>query len=583
MANYKTTVKNDNPVSFHTFDLDKQLLHDSVIIDEIGNKNPMNLFGLNYEIEYISLNPLEPSEQYSILFARNQKLLDVWSPVWGTIQHSVDYALEEWSIEFFLDIDYAGIIRDYGEVGYRQNITTPIINKGSAINIYVQDGYYVSPGDQIYCKILNNSQSVSLLHSANNPVFGKTIHVVATYKTSQIDVNEYQNELTLYVNGQLVGTSKANFFDSLPVMIDSTEWMFGGAGAVSDPVSEYPTQFTAIDQLAIYNYPLTSEQVSYHYKKTKTYSQIVEFDNPTHYWRMNDVTELNNTMVATIGYDGGYYGSYLKNEPAMDNVLDAHSVNFWGGGTAIVSNTNSYGNYNQMMNTNADYSVEFWFNTGQNTKGVLFSCIEELYNYRGVIIYCNTLDSIEHKGLIEVRESEYVITSELGSNYTDNKWHYLVAKRSGSSLILNIDGNEVARNDAVPVKGTGGDPSQVHLMGLAGGDLPVVGNMCECALYARALQDIQINSKYHFSTRHKIFGYTLLEGQGISALVRFYDNITGEKIGEITSKSDGEYTFYTYSNKKLDIVALLPDNVTTRYRIHAPVIPALYDDPHDTI
>jgi len=27
-------------------------------------------------------------------------------------------------------------------------------------------------------------------------------------------------------------------------------------------------------------------------------------------------------------------------------------------------------------------------------------------------------------------------------------------------------------------------------------------------------------------------------------------------------------------------VALLPENKTTRYRIHAPIQPAEYDDPH---
>ena len=47
MASYKQTIFNDNPVSFHTFDLDSQLFHDRKIIDEQGNINPMQLYGDN--------------------------------------------------------------------------------------------------------------------------------------------------------------------------------------------------------------------------------------------------------------------------------------------------------------------------------------------------------------------------------------------------------------------------------------------------------------------------------------------------------------------------------------------------------
>lgn len=584
MANYKASVLNDNPVSFHTFDLDSQVLHESSIIDEIGNVNPMTMFGSNYELEYTSLNPLETTDQNSILFARNGKYLDDWVPVWGVIPHTVDYNLSEWTIEFILDIDYAGAIRNSGEPGYYKDIQTPIINKGSAIHIYVLDSYYYSSTkDGIYCKILGDSRSVQLIDSARHPVFNQPIHVVCTYKVDQIDVNQYETVLKMYVNGRNVGTSTATHYDSPPNMLTGSEWLVCGDHGMDNELTDYPTQFTALDQLAIYNYPFTDEQVSNHYRKTKTYKDMMVLDYPSHYWRLNDTTELNTTMVATKGYSGNYYGSYLKNEPAMDNVLDAHSVKFWNNGTSIISKKDDYWkDYNQMINTNANYTVEFWFRTEQPTKGALFSCLEDLYKYRGVVVYINSYFGQEQHGVIEIQEGLYNIQTPLDYNYSDDKWHHFVLRRSGSTLIVNIDGEEVGRASEVPVTGTTGDPAQVHLMDVQGGQLPVEGWMSEVAMYTEALQTMQINSRYHFSTRHKVFGYTLLEGQGISSEVRFYDNITGELVGDINSQSDGEYTFYTYSNKRLDIVALLPENVTTRYRIHAPITPGLYEDPHDT-
>ena len=100
-------------------------------------------------------------------------------------------------------------------------------------------------------------------------------------------------------------------------------------------------------------------------------------------------------------------------------------------------------------------------------------------------------------------------------------------------------------------------------------------------MYDYALSADQLNGRFHFASRHKIFGYTLLEGQPVPATVRFYDTLTGEKLYELTSDANtGEYTYYTYSDRTIDIVALLPENNTTRYRVHGPIKPAEYSDSH---
>ena len=584
MSGYKNAVIFDAPISFHTFDFDSNEYSNGNINDEIGsNEHPMTMFGVNYELEYFSLNPIEISNQYSMLLARNDKYDGIWSNVYGYVLHNHEYNMEQWSVEFIIDKAYAGSIRNYGEPGYYQNIYTPLVKKGTAINIYMLDSYYnSSTQDGIYAKILGDTRSVSHIHSTRHPIFATPSHVVVTYKTEQIDTNLYSSTLSLYVNGRLASQNYQEYEDNPPYMIDASTWYICGKGGLyTNPVTDYPTEFTAFDQLALYDYPLTEEQISTHYKKTKTYEDMLVLDYPNHYWHLNDTSLINNKMIATKGYEGGYYGSHNKDAEGVPTVFASKSIEFLGGGTGIVSNVNSYGNYNQMLNVNADYSVEFWFKTAQNEMGVLFSCTEELYRYGGVTIFANAEDGIETTGRIQFNETtEHSLSTPIEFNFTDNEWHHVCARRKGTTLDLVVDGSVLATKEANLIGYTERDPSQVHLMSVDPGVLNVTGLMSEVAMYSEAIQDMQINSRYHFTTRSKIFGYTLLEGNGVSAVVRFYDDITGEKVGETKSNVTGEYTFYSYTNKKLDIVALLPDNITTRYRIHAPVVPSEYDDSH---
>lgn len=573
MSGYKNTVKNDNPVSFHTFDLDSQALHINQIIDEVNsNGNPMYTSGSNYRLEYISQNPLETSNQASILFAENGKLDGAWSPVWCNIPHSSDYNLDQWSIEFIIDKDYAGTIRNSGEPGYGQNIKTPIINKGSAINIYMREYYYYGYRD-IVVSLFGGTRILTARQSIRHPFFELASHIAVTYDVKQTDVNVYNTSASIYINGRLFTTDSIDHNDFPPNIVSGDTWLIMGDGG-NNPVTDYVTEHTAFDQLAIYGYPLTEEQISNHYRKTKTYADLIKLDYPSHYWRMDDNTILNDTMVAEVGRSATYYDSIVKHQDAMDQIIDAYSTHFVRG-TAITGS-----NLPAMMNTNEDYTIEFWFSIAQNQRGMIFSCHEDINKYRGVTIKCNSKDDVEAKGIIQVNESsEYVLHTPDNINFTDGKWHHFVFRRKGTELILYIDG-EVQDTLTGNTLGVNSTPSQLHLMSLDPSILYTNGYLSEIAMYTEALQDMQINSRIHFSTRSKIFGYTLLEGQGVSAVVRFYDDITGELIGETKSDNTGEYKFYTYSNKKMDVVALLPDNITTRYRIHAPVVPSEYDDPH---
>jgi len=577
MAGYKTTVKNDVPVSFHTFDLDSDIGHGGQIIDEMNsNKNPMFTVGDNYSLEYMSLNPIETSDQHSIRVAEVSEPNGDYSPIYANIPHNSDYNMEEFSIEFIAKKKQPSRSAN-GSAWRYQHIYSPLVKKGSKIYIYYNDLY--NQTDTLKATI--GGLTVTHNESTSWPRRNVVNHYVLTYGTEQVDVNEYKITLRMYLNGRNISTSSANYFDSPPNVITGEQWFLFGDGG-NDPLTDYTTEDLQFDQFAIYNYVLTNEQVSNHYRKTKTYRELIKTDKPTYYWRFNDTSLLNDTIYNVVGgINGTYYNSHVKGDPGPEYIKDSMSTYFNNGGAGYFFNDGgNYNNYVPMLYTNGSYSVEFWFQIDQNHKGLIFTSHEDKPNNRGVTVYANSKFENETTGVIQCNETiKYQLHSPDGENYTDGKWHHLVFKRSGTTLYMNIDGERVDEMIA-PLLGTNGDPGGIHVMSLDPYVLTTDGSLSELAIYQYAIQDMQINSHYHFSTRHKIFGFTLLEGQGVPSKVRFYDNITGELIGETISDTTGEYTFYTYSNKKLDIVALLPDNITTRYRIHAPIVPAEFDDPH---
>lgn len=586
MANYKNTVFNDLPTSFWTFDYDTtaNALENNVLLDEISDNN-MIIFGPNYSLEHRSLNDVEVNDQWSMRVAENQKWMGDWSPTYFSVADSPDYiGLSSFSFEFFFQKSPAGIIRNSGEPGQYQDIYSPLINKGTLYEIRTVDKY--SGTDYIEFKMFNGARSIKAYENSLTPLWNNINHCVVTYNVELVDIQEYQATMTMYINGRWVAGATQTYYDSVPSLNDINPITFAGTGnPVDAPLTSYQTELLKLDQISFYDYALTSEQVSYHYKKTQRYNELILADVPTYYWRMNELSSLsNNYMYASAGdITGRYYDGYLNDQDGPDQLKDSRSTAFLNGGSASATYYSSGLYPRKLINIGENYTVEFWFKVAiTNTRGALFSCYEEIPDWKGLNIYINSQDGVLSSGTIEVSESKDRSIHASGS-WSDDEWHHLAVVRSGNNLKIRIDGNNIT-SEELPAFSANGVPSQIHLMGAGPDNLYVTGQMCEVAMYTHALQDLQLNSRYHFATRHKIFGYTLLEGNPVSAKVRFYDTITGEKVSELTSNyADGSYTYYPFSDRNIDIVALLPENDTTRYRVHGPIRPADYSDPHDTI
>lgn len=589
MAGLKQSILNDQPISFWTFDFDQNLVNGDVIIDEIGNANPMicqnDVNGANYELETQSLNDLEHADQYALAVAANQKVGGFWLNQFFEVVHTTAYDfpdLGQLSVEFMYYKDLADNIRDLGEPGYRGNIVTPLINKGSVINISIVDVW--SGTDYLSVSILGRTVNIT---TSQYPVFGKNNHVVATYRVDQTDVNEYESTVEVWLNGRLWGSSVEQHVDTVPVTSTSASWLFAGDGGI-DARTDYATELLKLDQIAVYQYALTTEQIANHYRKTKQYDAMIEDDYPQRYWRLNEIHNPSDlSLSATVGgIDGFYYGAVNRYDVGPERLINVNAPYFQVGGLAHIDNYSS-SQFSPVITTTGSFTLEFWFKSRSNNRGMLFDCSQETPpRWDGLRVHLNSKNHELSPGNLQVShtDSQYVnsLDTDINGdryNFNDDIWHHIAVRfdDTTSTMELWLDGvlhdSNVITNYAID------KPGQITLMNSRPGDSPIEGYMCELAFYTYALQDTQIYNRWVFSTRYKVAGYTLLQGAPVQALVRFYDTITGEFVDEVTSNGvTGEYVFYPLNNRFLDVISRLPDSSTTRYRVHGPVKPAEYDD-----
>lgn len=591
MTGLKQTQLNDEPKAFWTFDYDRTGLNGNLIIDEIGNISPMivnsDIAGDNYWLEQLSLNELEPSDQFALSVAKDDKVDGQWREQFFEVVHNNQFEFPvrgEFSVEWLMYKQRPGTIRANGEIGRYSDIVTPLISKGTVFNAIINDRYsntdYIRVGvlgRYIYCYI------------NTYPIFNNTLHCVATYSVVQTDINEYTSTVRFYVNGRMMGSDSETHIDTFPNTTTGASWLFCGDGG-SDARYNYASELLKMDNIAVYDYPLTDQQIGNHYRKTKLYGDMIKDDQPTRYWKLDEIVDpLDDVIYADVGgINGTYKGAVNRHGEGPPRIITSVAPYFQKGSSGFIDWT-SNSRFQPILNINQTYSMEFWFKSSENGRGLLFDC-SDIYpsNWDGLRVYLNSKDNEHSPGHLQVSEKQdgYVNSLDVDLNgdrylFNDDEWHHLVVRRNDTTKSFELVLDSLQHGSSIHESNTIDQPGQIHLMNGNPGDYALSGQMCDIAFYEYYLQDQMIYNRWMYSTRYKIAGYTLLQGAPVSATVRFYDTITGELVNEVLSNSvTGEYLYYPMSNRHLDILSKLPENSTTRYRVHGPVAPAEYDDSH---
>jgi len=575
MAGLKETIIFDNPISYWTFDFDRQDSSEE-IIDEIDNTNPLLIHGENYFLEQPSLNTIETSDGYSIDIAKNGQLGGVFANTFLEAQHTISYNFDkEFTIEFiYYKQDSAQFLSAAG-ISSTSTCTRPLILKQDLFSVYTNWSIY---GSNINFKVLTDAtQTISA--STFYKLINKTNHVVCSYKIEEVDIGEYRSHQKLYLNGKLVVYTTKDYVNSYPNLTQATSILMGGNSG-NNWLTDFQTESLKLDYVAIYDYALEPFQIATHYRKTKQYVDLIKEDSPTIYCRLNEPElESDFNIYPEIGssISGEYHGNVLRNQNGPTNAYGTYSVFFYPGSSAYIYNPS---NSTKTVNINQSYTLEFWFNSVQAERGILIEATQDSPNYSGITLQLNYHNNQNVIGGIQFNESldDYISYYSIDNKLNDGKWHHVVVMRESGFIKLYVD-NELV-NSKLCTQKNNGLFSRLHIMDSSPGRIGVSGYLSEVVFYAFALQEMQITNRYNFTNRYKLYGQTLLQGNPVSAKLTILDDTTNEKLLDAYSTSEGEFNIYMPNDKRVVIITKIPGSNTTGYLIDGPVKPAQIYDNH---
>jgi len=612
MSGYKSQVQYDAPVSFWTFDGDlfdtgvRVLMPASgepmYIMDEIENQNPailqvQSLQGPHgYRMGISSLVQLETSDQAACSFGFYGRQPthpdDGWAKAYLTIPHSIQYSFPNngsFSIEFMFnkttENDYANWY--YGKYNnyYQIPISRPIFYKTNVIDIHSLFYY----GNYLVIKFPSNV-TINLDISKH---IGKDTHFALSWNVIETSSNVYEATETVYIESRIVYQFKRTYYDVYPNTNVAQDWEIAGISNNSSLYhSDRNTSSLKLDQIAIYDYALSVDNVANHYKKLREYDKMIVNDGAEYFYPMDEDDSLTDWTIREPSYKNqhsnvvanyiGNISTLSRGNPGPRTIPLAVAPTFTNGASAFIKTNNTYSPVFPITN---EYTVEFWFNSSHAQRGILLSQQGEEYPYSGILVTLNWRDNAINNGAIQWNiNDEYYICSleydELFNPYyfNDGNWHHIVLlRRSGLYMELWLDGilHNSVQMPNVSVQSTG----SIYMMGIKPGHFSMNGQICKLAYYGFALQQQQIQCRHSYSITFKIKGIVTLRGVPTKATIRAYDHGTGHLIQEQESDiNNGEYTIVLSNNRKIDLMVFDKNDRSVRYRAYGPITPSEYED-----
>ncbi len=162
------------------------------------------------------------------------------------------------------------------------------------------------------------------------------------------------------------------------------------------------------------------------------YSQVVNADDPEHYWSLDPAT---GSGVADLAGDSDFT---LTGNAAIASGATISGAN----GTAVQLGSGTASNPVRSVRTN-EFTSELWFKASSSQRGRLIgygNAVTGNSTEHDRLTYINSSGRISF-GVTE-RGTKRVISSS--KSYTDNKWHQVVSTLGPNGMLLYVDGELVA-------------------------------------------------------------------------------------------------------------------------------------------
>lgn len=579
----------DNAVAMWSFDGDQYdraayLPLQTSIIDEVDNQSPAQIQHETPTVPWFtigrpSLVELEQSNQYSGIFGGSGPIVGLpqsWPKTYLTVGHTSAFSFPQrgsFSVELIFRKDSESQWITWKN-NYYVSKRSPVIRKTGVFDINTNFGY-----GETYIQIVGPLATQTIQQSTLD-FTAVNVHLVLTWTVEQIAEFEFRGTQRVYANNRLLASSSRQYFDNTyPNTNLSVPIEIGGYSTVPSGSTEHGDRNGSrlyIDQVSIYGYGLTHDQVSTHYKKIFSYRNMVINEKPDFFWDMADTDSANGISADIGGKNGTLYGSYTKGVSGPTKLPTTSAVLFNTSGWMWVPNIGYYGTLDPLKSISGDYTFEFWFSSGATEPGTLLAMQGLTANFDGWLMEINVGNNQHRQGSIQFSERRGVYCFSDGA-YNDSEWHHIAVRRSGSTITMFIDGSAAATTTASPT--TLDDPGQLIVFSNGPRSFAGPGRMCYLAIYGYAMQDAQIACRSTYQVGYEIKGIVTLQGNPVQATLRFYYSNTGELIKEIDSDLEtGEYRIELYNNRNVDILVFDKYNKNVRYRAYGPVAPSGYED-----
>ncbi|MGW0825565.1 LamG-like jellyroll fold domain-containing protein [Streptomyces sp. NPDC002845] len=292
---------------------------------------------------------------------------------------------------------------------------------------------YVGTDNKLHGKFyVDSSVTGTSLASSGTVTDGEWHHAVVSASGST---------QTLYLDGVKQGTLTG------AVNHQSNSLTYIGAGFAKAAWPSSPgdiSYFTGtIDEVAIYQHPLTASTVAAHHRArhdlvtgdAARYRGATGADAPGGYWRLDETsgTTAKSTVAANDG-DGTYSAA----------TLDATGAFGAGEGSAVKFSGNGYAELpGGIMHASTDLAVELWFKTTK--AGVMVGdqsrAIDDPAGVGGSwtpVLYVGADNKLHGKFYVDSSVTGTSLAST--DTVTDNQWHHAVVSASGTTQTLYLDG-----------------------------------------------------------------------------------------------------------------------------------------------
>ncbi|WP_258724057.1 LamG-like jellyroll fold domain-containing protein [Cellulomonas sp. NS3] len=341
--------------------------------------------------------------------------------------------------------------------------------------------------------------------------------------------------MSLYVDGKRV----ASRADTVSALAFDGYWRIGG-----DTTWSGGRNFTgSIDDVAVYDRPLTAAEIDSHYVLSgrasalppvpaDPYGQAVHSDAPDLYWRLGEASGPTAADSGVRNITGAYRNGVVLGQPSGIVGTTNTSARFDGVNDTIGSNV-------QFVSPSA-FTQELWFSTTSTTGGKLVgfgsaaSGLSSSYDRHVFLDATGRLTFGAYPG------TQVEITSPAA--YNDGAWHHLVASQSAAGMRLYVDGVLVGSNAEARAQTyngywrVGGDSSW------NGTPAYLAARIDEVAVYGRALTDDEVREHFTLGS-----GTAPANALPVAAFTATPGQRTVAVDASASSDSDGTVTAYAWS------------------------------------